>query len=401
MTRSFPEWAYLVDERGRSWYNLPDRKSQPINGGEDSRPPVKAIYAIPTRDLVSLPQWVSSKDSDIISEVVNVETEKFGFKNLAGPGKTTDWVALEHNGTRTLVQSLSIPWPFESVTNGPTEFTDFVPQYALFRPHENSVMLWKEGETWVAGYSRGAKWVHVQSLGESVDGHFLAGEIQLTLVELSAKGVLDHAKQIVVWQPYDMELHQALETGTGMQVQFQERPAPEPAASADWDFEPHEVSLAKQAQTSRRRAAWITFCGLIVVLGLVGAAVVHLYTMQKQNQSLEEKIQSSRPAAELIESAMAQWDALGPAVEQRRNPVELFHQVSSVLPEKGFRITSFELQDSKRILIRGEGANMPTSLSIKAALEKEPGLSDWTWEIPQPRPKDDLFEFTATGIYRF
>lgn len=401
MTRTFPEWAYLVDETGRYWYNLPGRTKQPARGDNAARPPARAIYAIPTRDLVSLPQWISSKDDQIISQVVSAEAEKFGFKTLSGPGKVTDWVPVEHNGSRTLVQSLSIPWPFESVTGGPTEFTDFLPQYALYRPRENAVTLWKEGDTWVAGYSRRGKWVHVQPLGESESGEFLAGEIQLTLMELSAKDILDPITELLVWGPYEIGLHEALETGTGLRVSFEDRPAPQPNASAEWEFVPHEISRARLAHTRKRQALWMAFFGLIFIAMLVGAAILHLWSLRRTNEQLQTKITANRTEADVIEAAMEKWDSVSAAVEPARSPVELFYRISNLLPEKGFRLTSFEVQDNRKIVIFGEASDMQQALGMKGRIEKATDLSNYEWDIQPPRPKGDLVEFIGTGAYRF
>ncbi|MAS92686.1 MAG: hypothetical protein CMO55_05760 [Verrucomicrobiales bacterium] len=401
MTRTFPEWAYLVDESGRYWYNLPSRTRQPVAGEEASRPPARAIYAIPSRDLISFAQWVSSKDDEIIDQVVAAETEKFGFKTLEGPGKVTDWLPIEHNGTRTLVQSVSIPWPFEALTGGPTEFSDFLPHYALYPPPENAVTLWKEGDTWVAGYSRAGRWIHVQSLGESNSGPFLAGEVQLTLMELSAKDILPSIREIVVWAPYDVALHQDLETGTGLQVRFEEKPPPQPSSSAAWEFEPHEITREKLAQKSRKRAMWGVFIGLLVLALLVGAGVLHLWSMEKANERLRAKIDANQPEANVIEAAMTRWNSVSAAVDPSRSPIELFYRVSSLLPEKGFRITSFEVQENRRILLIGEASNMQSALAMKGKLEKAENLSDFEWEVTPPRPKGDLVEFTCTGTYRY
>jgi hypothetical protein len=167
MTRNPPEWAYLVDETGRYWYHLGNGTRQPVTGDRGERPPGKTLFAIATNDLISVPQWVSSKDPEIISEVVEAEITRLGFHRNGGPGKVSDWKPVELNGTRTLVQTVTTPWKLEelSKSTAPGEFVGFFPQYALYPPPENAAVLWREGSNWVAGYSRGRRWIHVQTLG--------------------------------------------------------------------------------------------------------------------------------------------------------------------------------------------------------------------------------------------
>ncbi|MCB1207300.1 MAG: hypothetical protein KDN18_23815 [Verrucomicrobiae bacterium] len=403
MTRNLPEWAYLVDETGRYWYHLENGTRQPVSGEKGSRPPGKSLFAIATNDLVSIPQWVSSKDPDIISEVVEAEISRLGFPRNGGPGKTSDWKPVELNGTRTLVQSVSTPWALEELAKAPVpgDFTGFFPQYALYPPPPGAAVLWREGQVWVAGYSRGSRWIHVQTLGGDEMRPLLAGEINLTLIELSAKGLIEGASRIVVWAPYDAELYQSLEEETGLPVSFEARPAPAPSAAPAWSFEPHEISRARLAKKRRQRVFSLGFAVVLVLALLASAAAFHLMHLKRSNATLEAKIEANRPAANVISETKDRWQTLEPAIDPKRSPVELFYLVSSLLPEKGLRLTMFEVRDDKIIEVRAEGATMANAIQIKGAFEKDESLADYSWVVPPPRPKDDLTEIYATGTYRF
>jgi len=403
MIKNLPEWAYLVDETGRYWYHLGNGERQNAPEGEAAKAPGKTMFGIATNDLVSIPRWISSKDNEIISQVVAVEVAKLGVNRSLGPGKVSDWKAVEYNGTRTLVQSVSTPWTLEELTQSPSrgDFVDFYPQYALFPPPENAAVLWKEGSTWVAGYSRGRRWVHVQTLGGEEIRDALGGEINLTLIELSAKGLLDGTDRVVVWSAYDPELHRALQDETGLVVDFEARPAPAPAQAPEWDFEPHEVTRVRLGEARRRQGVWLTVLALVVVAVLVSAAYFHLWQLGRANTTLLSRIETNREGAAIIESAMERWQELSPAIDPRRSPVELFHQISLLLPEKGLRLTTFEIQNNRSILLRAEGSTMANALQIKGAFEKAESLADYEWEIPPPRIKDDVTEIFATGTYRY
>jgi hypothetical protein len=403
MTRTLPEWAYLVDETGRYWYHLGNGTRQAIEGEKGARPPGKSLFAIATNDLVSIPQWVSSKDPGIITEVVEAEISRLGFQRIVGPGRVSDWKPVDLNGTRTLVQSVTTPWALDELAKSPApgDFVDFFPQYALYSPPESAAVLWREGATWVVGYSRGNRWIHVQTLGGEEMRPLLAGEINLTLIELSAKGLLDGASRVVVWAPYDLDLHRALQEETGLNISFEARPAPAPATAPAWDFEPHEISRARIARTRRRRAFVAAFLAFFAVTLLAAAAAFHLWHLGESNTLIKTRITENREDADAISAAMDRWHTLSPAIDPRRSPIELFHQVSLLLPETGLRITSFEVRDEKVIEVRAEGATMANAIQIKAAFEKAEALADYAWEIPPPRAKDDLQEIFATGTYRF
>jgi len=403
MTRTLPEWAFLVDETGRHWYHLGSGTCQAGEGEDGSRPPGKSLFAIATNDLVSIPQWVNSKDPATITEMVSTEISRHGFQQATGPGKVVDWKPVEQIDNRTLVQSITSPWSLEELTKRQpnSDFVSFFPQYALYAPPENAAVLWREGKRWVAGYSRGSRWLHVQTLGGEEMRPLLAGEVNLTLIELNARALLEGVTRIVVWATYDPELHHALGEETGLSVVFETRPGPDPASAPLWDFEPHEIALARIARTRRRRGLAAAFLALLALSMLAAAATFHLWHLRESNARLMARVEENRGDAATISSAMDRWHTLGPAIDPLRSPIELFHQISLLLPETGLRLTSFEVRDDKVIEVRAEGATMANAIQIKAAFEKAEALADYTWEIPPPRAKDDLTEIFATGTYRF
>lgn len=399
MSTSLPEWAYLVDDTGRCWCRLDDGSKQPAEGKSAMRPPARALYAIPTHDLVSLPQWISSKEDGIIEQVLSAESEKLGLNGKGGPGRVSDWQTVEVNGSSTLVQSVSIPWSLEGVDQGGTEFTGFLPRHALYPPPGDAAVLWREKGEWIAGYSRGERWVHVQPLGDGPE-ETIAREIGLTLMELSAKDVVAKTDRIVVWAPFDERLNRALQAETGLEVAFSPHPDPVPGKVEAWKLEPHEITLERIAKTKRKRNGWLLTGFVLVLALLVAAAWFHLHLMQKGNARLSARIEANSEAASVIEETMERWDTLGPAIDPKRSPVEIFHRISTLLPEKGVRLTGFELQNHKTITVRAQASNMANALKFKTALEQAPGLADYKWSIPQPREKDDLTELTATGVWQ-
>tara|TARA_R110002096_G_scaffold116864_5_gene253321 strand:- start:6315 stop:7535 length:1221 start_codon:yes stop_codon:yes gene_type:complete len=400
MTRSYPEWVYLVNESGRHWHHLAEDSKQPSSGAE-FRVPTRAVFGIRTNDLISIPQWISSKDSEIISEVISMETERLGIRESDGPGKTSDWKEIELNGSRTLIQSVSIPWAFSDLSEQETQFTDFVPQYSFYAAPDKAVVLWQEDTDWVAGYTRGKKWAHVQTLAKSSSPETLATELQLTLLELSARGIIDQVNRIVVWTPYDGALHEDLQNGMGLDVAFEDRPLPSTKNLPNWALEPHSISESRIAVSKQKKGTLLAVTGVLILALLVLAAIAHLWLLAQSNDQLRQKISKNRQTADRIESTVDRWHALGPAISPVRSPLDLFHQVSILLPEKGFRLTSFEIQNNRIIIIRGEGATMANALKIKGALENAPGLGEYLWEIPPPTTKGGLTNIVATGTYRF
>lgn len=397
MTRATPDWAYAIDDTGRHWYHLSNGQKKPTEE-KGFRPPSKALFAISTNDIVSIPQWVSSKESNIIDEFAALESERLGFRSDDGSGKVLEWKTVELNDNRTLVQLVAIPWNLPELESMEDIFIKFVPQYSLYTPPQNSIVLWTEHGDWIAGYSRGSRWIHVHALGQGAP-EAITREIQLTLLELSAKGIVESLDEITVWGEFNVDLNHALDQGTGRKVTFVPRPSPANPAE-DWDFLPHTVSQTRDNNAKRRRGSLVASIAVLGLVALVTAAFLNLWTLENSNNDLRSKIQSNRLAADEIQSSIDKWFALAPAFDPKLSPLELFHQLAILLPEKGFRLTSFEVQNSNTMIIRGEGATMANALKIVGDIEEAPGLAGFSWDIPPPVKKSGLVELVATGTYQ-
>ncbi|MCB1093752.1 MAG: hypothetical protein KDL87_19585, partial [Verrucomicrobiae bacterium] len=95
------------------------------------------------------------------------------------------------------------------------------------------------------------------------------------------------------------------------------------------------------------------------------------------------------------------WEAVELALDVNRYPVELFYQVASLFPEKGLRMTHFEIRENGDIVVRGEASSPPVAIGFKADLEGAKGLEDYEWNIPAPEIDGDTATFAAFGTYRF
>lgn len=400
MTRTLPEWAYLIDENGRHWRKLTEPTEIVADDGV-ARPPNRSIYAISSRDLVSISHWVQSKDPEIIKQVVEIESTKHGIQTPPGPGRVSDWKPIEYNGTRTLVQSVFLPWDFDLTERKHNEFSDFLPQFALYPPPENGVALWKESNEWIAGYSRNGRWIHIQSVGGENEAQTFPNEIALTVLELSARELLEPINQIVVWGTLPGDVVTGLQARTDLPVHVTEKPSPASHDVVAWDFEPHAVSEKRAAQKGRKQAALLSVLLVLIAVAMGGAAFYHLHLLESGNQRLKAKIDENSATADSIEQTMTRWRTLGPAVDPSRSTVEIFHRIATLLPEKGFRIKSLQYLDQRTIVIRGEASSMTTAIQMKSALENAELLSDYKWEIPPPNTANDVTELLATGTYLY
>jgi len=140
----------------------------------------------------------------------------------------------------------------------------------------------------------------------------------------------------------------------------------------------------------------VAIAACVVVIGL---ALFHLRSIRSENMELSRRIEALSPEAEKIREARDRWDLLKSAVNPDAYPIEIFHQVALLLPEKGIRLNQFRVEGDQ-VIIRGEASSVPMAITFKADLEKSDGLKQFSWEVPPPQIKGDTAVFVAYGTNR-
>jgi hypothetical protein len=100
-----------------------------------------------------------------------------------------------------------------------------------------------------------------------------------------------------------------------------------------------------------------------------------------------------------VQEAKQAWVAMEAAVNPDLYPVELYHQIISLLPPSGVRLNEFQI-DNDKITVRGEASDTQKGLDFREQLTNSPALSGFDWNIPVPKSLDGTrVQFDAIGIY--
>ena len=389
-------WMAGVTAKG--WWTPSDRERGSGIRSERDVSPSKALYAIPTRDLVSLPLWIHSEDSSLISQVVTMELEKRGLESGEG---LASWKSVATTRDRSLIQLVAIPWEFERAADRRPEWTAFLPQFSLFPAPESAAVFWREENRWTVGFTRGRRWLHAENLGGEDTPDRIAREAALVNLSLAIRDVVDRPALAIVWDEWDPDLHRALSKAFGIEVLFEERPRPAPELTESWALAPVAFRKGRRSVASRRRG-WGVAALLAIFLVLVAAVVLfRLERLRQGNERLVRQIESHRADASRIESTVERWQALGPAIDPRRSSIDILHRLAELVPAEGVRIESFELRDESRVLFRAEASSVSRALQLKGAIENSGNLAEFRWEIPPPRETGGTVELSGEGFHRF
>jgi len=98
-----------------------------------------------------------------------------------------------------------------------------------------------------------------------------------------------------------------------------------------------------------------------------------------------------------VTQAQAHWLAMEGAINPDLYPVEVFHQIVSLLPEEGIRLKEFQIENGK-IIVSGEATTVQHALGFKGRLAACAALQHHAWNFPQPSIREDnRAEFRAEG----
>jgi len=224
-------------------------------------------------------------------------------------------------------------------------------------------------------------------------------ELRDALLALDAHEFLDRLSEVKLWTECEAGFLSALSsTFSSSQVQAEPRPAPMPPADP-LKFLPMQVALVRRSQQERKRLVQLA-TALAAVFVVVFASWFFLLWQQEQKILTDEKaLQNLGPQVFSVQEAKQAWVAMEAAVNPDLYPVELYHQIISLLPPSGVRLNEFQI-DNDKITVRGEASDTQKGLDFREQLTNSPALSGFDWNIPVPKSLDGTrVQFDAMGIY--
>lgn len=135
----------------------------------------------------------------------------------------------------------------------------------------------------------------------------------------------------------------------------------------------------------------------VLYLVLLAGAFVYLALTKRKVQAIDAQLAVLQPQIAAVQAQQAHWQALSPAVDPTRYPVEVLFQASQNLPSPEVRITTFNYTPSV-FTIKGEAPNANLAIEYTQKLRAVPELSAWRIEAGPPSfLPDNRAQFTITG----
>ncbi|MFV1995483.1 MAG: hypothetical protein ACC661_08600 [Verrucomicrobiales bacterium] len=340
-------------------------------------------FAYPVLSAFAVPFWASSDDPSILEDLGDLQLEKLGLKPANLVGNLREFRVVDTVGNRSLVVATVLA-PKEETGFSRQSPVGFEVTPFLYQLPNDSVTIWRELGHLVLAVTRNEVPIYFHAMAAAEIDAGAIQEIRCVLLQLTTQGVIDAVDQVVLWLGLERDpgVEPLVRGELGLPVRFGESPRPSLPAEAG-ALVPEEVAQRRLQRKKGRRLRSRLLLGALLYLLVIGAFVGRLLLVEREAEELRALIARDQPQADDIRETMLRWESLRPAIDADTYPMELLLKCVEVLPPRGVRLTQFQLTNNE-IFLKGEASSAPEAIKFKGVLTKDPMLSDYEWNFPQP-----------------
>lgn len=361
-----------------------------------------AMQGVQTVCVDSSPFWQLTQDAGggaDVEDVALLRWEAAGMTEEEGSRQSALWEVM-HQPHRALMASMAVSPEMMEDTSLALPAEDYEISARLLPLPTDGLAIWTEMGRHAAAFTRDGALMHVMLLAApALDDEALV-EIRDAMRALDAQEFLGRLTQIRVWTECEDAFLSGLSRVLGSDDVVREpRPAPQ-APTKTASLVPLEVARQRAERRRRMRLMQIGSALLAVFVVVFSAWAALLFLREKKLNEAEARMLAHAPDVAVVHEARDAWLALEPAVNPDLYPTEVYHQVLSIIPERGLRLNLFKLE-AVTISIEGEASDNPTYFDFRDKLMSSPALSRYEWSDKPPTPLDgSRVNFKADGILK-
>lgn len=338
----------------------------------------------------SSPFW-SLNAVDSAEEAVALRWEGLGLQAHDDARPWTHWkVATQDNHTLIGTMALIVEPPL-------LEMARHEPSASMLPLPADGIAVWKELGRFVTAFTRDTEVAHIAVLTARELDADAAYEVRDLFAALLAHGFLSTPQTIHIWTACGTDFAPQLAClFEEAQVIKAPRPAPRPPTVAS-GLLPAQVAQARQTRRRRHRQIGILTAAAMLYVLFFGAWWLRLQWRESLCAREEALLATAQPKVERVLHAQERWLDLEAALDPDLYPVELFHQVVTLLPPEGIRLTEFQIEND-RLILSGAATTVNHALGFKDRLAACEPLQRYGWNFPVPRIlEDSRADFRAEG----
>lgn len=353
------------------------------------------IFGVEAIAFDSAPFWSLSHEGGG-DEAVALRWESFGLQQENGAHLWTHWQVLRKE-RQALIGTLALSPEASSLEKSSMGAERFEPSAFLLPLPSDGIAIWRELGRCVAAFTRGAKLLHVTVLGARILDAEAAFEMRDIFAALQAHEHAVGISTIHVWTACEPDFAPQLAClFEEASVVKEKRPDPRLPAHGS-ALLPAPVALGRRLKIARKQRMLMLAAAALVYLCFFGAWWGRLQWRESSLNLANAAVTAQQPEIEIIREAQSNWLDMESAIDPNLYPLEVYHQVVSLLPPEGIRLKEFQI-DSGKIVIAGEATSVNHALGFKDKLAASQALQRYDWNFPVPSIREDnRADFRTTG----
>jgi len=338
------------------------------------------LLALPTRDILAVPLWVSAKGGDA-NELAELE---LSGRHLLRRGASVCAVPIQQSDGRLLVLALSSGDDSAAAEFYPRARTFDAPA-RLWDPGTADVLVWREPGALCFGFYRDGRCVFFAATGEGAPGPAFCGAISRAALRLRAEDVLARIPaSLRLIGNFSEDERTTLASGLRVDLEYIETPPPPVRPPVPAHLAPPSARLARQKRGVRNRLLFFGGLGAAIYALIVGIFVGSLLLPEAELQQIRAKSAAQAPAADEAKRLVGEWKEFRGAVDPRTFALDLLAAVAAEIPGEKVRLTQFTLEGGQ-LLISGEAGDVSQAYQFFERVKKSPALQDYDWTSRQPQ----------------
>jgi hypothetical protein len=348
--------------------------------------PPKAIIhlAVPTHMALLERLTLPSTDRDELRGMVQLQLEK----TLPYPVEEVahDFEVLDKTDSEATLVSIAVHEPamvelckpLHDARRIPQQITVFGQHVAAVCPPEEVVLaMWEEQEQVVVAVCEKGKLVWAQLISTK-DPETVSLDLPRVLLTAEMEGVTTGFTRVLLGDTL-AELKPVISEAVAVPVE----PLALDGKTPDTNLLPESwLSEARGFERNERIKGQLMTVAVVYLLLLAGAFVYLAWT-KRRVQMMDAELAALQPQLADIQAQQAKWEALAPAIDPRRYPVELLFQAQNARPSPDLRITVFDT-GLAQFMVEGEAPSAAVAIAYSEKLKSEPELSSFRIEMPNP-----------------
>lgn len=362
------------------------KRAEPVPGG---------LMGLEVLAFDSAPFWSLSQEN-VSEDAVALRWETLGISSTSDAPQWVYWTVTRQKN-RALAGTLALAADALSTEGWHANPETFEPSVRLLPLPANGIAVWRELGRCVAAFTRDGKLLHAAALASRVLDADAAYELYDLCAALQAHDFMEEPVGIHIWTACESEFVPQLaclfvEAGVIKEPRPDPRPPEEPGKLL-----PAHVAQQRQQSQQRQQKLMMLAVGAMMYVCFFGAWWLRLQWRDSRLSRAEAELATLQPEMEQVSQAQARWEAMEGAINPDLYPMEIFHQIVSLLPDEGIRLKEFQI-DKGRIIISGEAATVNHALGFKDRLSASTALQHHTWNFPVPTIREDnRADFRAEG----